>query len=501
MEENKVVETPELIITDRTKKKKVKPWMIFTAVFVIVIVVLIVVAISQLSSAVMGMGTPVEVKEAFRGSIAQTVDVSGTVASEETKTYFADVTAKVDTLAVAPGQFVKKGDVLLSYDTEDLEKMMQQTELETKISTYGADAAIIGINHAQQKAAEAATNYEDAKKYVAHYTECVGQASAMLEKATELSAQQASLASDIKNYEKALKSNPDDKATAKALKAAQKELEKVTKELAGYDVSQIKKALETCSEDLAEYKALLKEYELSKESDPAASLNVAQQAASKEMAQLSKKSVEEQLADAREGVKADFDGVVSEVTAVVGQTAAEGLQLFTIHNTDKLKVTLSVTKYDVQKLAVGQKAEITINATTYDGSVSKISRIASINASGAAVVDVEVHIDNPDESIILGMEAKVSVQTAEESDILVIPSASVNYSSEGIFCYVLADGVIEKRDIETGISDDENIQVLSGIKEGDKVVTNVTGTIEEGMAATEMSTATVTGDETEETEQ
>ncbi len=499
MEENKVVETPELIITDRTKKKKVKPWMIFTAAFVVLMVVLVIVGIIKFSSMMTGMGTPVEVKEAFRGSIAQTVATSGTVSSEETKTYFADVTAKVDTLAVAPGQFVKQGELLLTYDTEDLEKMMKQTELETKISTYGADAAIVGINSAQQKAAEAAINYEDAKKYVAHYTECVGQASALLEKATELSGQQAALAADIKKYEKALKSNPDDKETAKALKAAMKELEKVTKELAGYDINEIKKTLEVCSGDLAEYKALLKEYELSKEGDPAASLNVAQQAASKEMAQLSKKSVEEQLADAKEGVKADFDGVVSEVTAVVGQTATEGLQLFTVHNTDKLKVTLSVTKYDVQKLAVGQKAEITINGTTYEGSVSKISRIASVNASGAAVVDAEIHIDNPDDTIILGMEAKVSVQTAEAKDILMIPSASVNYSSDGIFCYVLADGVIEKRTIETGISDDEYIQVISGLKEGEKVVTNVTGTIEEGMPASEMNMAALTGEETEET--
>ena len=501
MEENKVVETPELIITDRTKKKKIKPWMIFTAVFVIAIVILIIVAISKLSSAMMGMGTPVEVTEALKGDIAQTVEVSGTVSSEETKTYFADVTAKVDTLTVTPGQFVKKGDLLLSYNTEDLEKMMKQTELETKISTYGADAAIVGINSAQQKAAEAATNYEDAKKYVAHYTECVGQASAMLEKATELSGQQAALAAEIKKYEKALQSNPNDKTSAKALKAAQKECQKVTKELEKYDVKEINATLEACSSDLAEYKALLKEYELTKEGDPTATLNIAQQSAMKESAQLSKKSVEEQLAAAKEGIKADFDGVVSEVTAVVGQTTAEGMQLFTVHNTNKLKVTLSVTKYDVQKLVVGQTAEIKINDKEYTGSVSKISRIASMSGSGASVVDVEIHIDNPDDSIILGMEAKVSIQTAEEKDILLIPGASVNYSSDGIFCYVLKDGVIEKRNIETGISDDEYIQILSGLDEGDKVVTNVTGTIEEGMPATEMNTAALMGGETEETEE
>lgn len=497
-EESTVVETIE---SKGKKKKKIKPWMIFTAVFVVVIVVLIIVAISKLSSAMIGMGTPVEVTEALKGNIAQTVEVSGTVESEEKKTYFADVTAKVDSISVSPGQSVKQGELLLTYNTEDLEKMMKQSELEAKISTYGADAAIVGINEAQKKAADAATNYEDAKKYVAHYTECVGQASALLEAATELSGKQSELAGQIQELEKALASNPDDRKSAKALKEARKEYEKVTKDLGNYNVNEIKATLESCSSDLAEYKALMKEYELSKEGDPTASLNIAQQSAMKESAQLSKKSVEEQLAAAKEGIKADFDGVVSEVAAVAGQTTAEGVQLFTVQNTNKLKVTLSVTKYDVQKLAVGQKAEITINEKDYMGSVSKISRIASVNSSGTAVVDVEIHIDNPDDSIILGMEAKVSVQTAEETGILVIPSVGVNYSSDGIFCYVLVDGMIEKREIETGISDEEYIQVLSGLSEGDKVVTSVTGTIEEGMPATEMNTAALMGGETEATEE
>lgn len=505
---NEVIKVDSNLLTDNKKdkkKKKVKPWVIFLIVFSIAIVALIIVAVVKLSSAMTGMGMPVEVSEALKGDIAQTVETSGTIASEETKVYFADVTAKVDQISVTQGQTVKKGDVLLSYDVTDLEKMLEQSELETKISTLGADAAIVGVNAAQKKASEAATNYEDAKKYVAHYTECVGQASAKLNEASELSTKQATLAAEIEKLGKAVQADAKDKASAKALKKAKKEYEEVTKKLKGYDVKQLQSTLEVCSSDLAEYKALLKEYEMTKEGDPSASLTIAQQAASKEAAQLSKKSVEEQLATAKEGVKAEFDGVVSEVTAVQGQTAAEGVQLFTIHNTEKVKVNLSVTKYDVQKLAVGQVAEIKINDKEYTGSVAKISRIASVNPSGASVVDVEIHIDNPDESVILGMEAKVSVQTAEEKDILLIPSVSVNYSSEGIFCYVLADGKIEKREIETGISDEEFIQVLSGVKEGEKVVTNVTGTIEEGMPATEMNKDAMMGtdaaEETEETEE
>ncbi len=484
----------QMVDTDKKKnKKKIKPWMVFTAIVAVGFLVLIGVMLKQLSGMSV-MGTPVETTEAQRGSISQTVDTSGTVVSEECKTYFADVTAKINEVSVAEGQSVKKGDLLISYDTSDLELAMKQSEIETKISTYGADAALIGINTSQQKAAEAATNYEDAKKYVAHYTECVGEASGRLQEATKLAEQQKTIALEIEGYTKTLEKDPGNKKTAKALKNAQKEYEKVSDKLKDYDVAEIQSSLEACSADLAEYKALLKEYEMTKEGDPAASVTKAQQAAVKESAQFAKDNVASQLALAQEGVKADFDGVVSEVAAVEGQTAAEGMQLFKVHNTNALKLALSVTKYDMQKLEIGQVADITINDNKYTGVVSNISRIAAVNASGTTVVSVDIHIDNPDEKIVLGMEGKVSIQTAEESDILMIPSSCVNYSNTGVFCYVVSDGVIEKREIEIGISDAEFMQVLSGLSEGDKVVTSVTGTIQEGMPAMAVDAASMTGE-------
>lgn len=490
MEENKTVAV--------SKNKKIKPWMIFTAAAVVLFVVLGVVMAVKMSEAMTGIGTPVEVTEAWKGSIAQTVDGSGTVSSEETRVYFADVSAEIESISAASGEYVKKGDVLLAYNTKNLEEQMKQAELEAKISTYGADAAIVGIDDAQKKASDASVNYEDAKKYIAHYTECVGQISSQLDEATELSGKQAELAKQMTAYTETLKADPGDKKTAKALKEVQKEYKKVTKELGNYDIKALEASLESCSADLAEYKALLKEYEMAKETDPAASLNKAQQAAVKESARFSEQSAKDRLDAASEGVKAEFDGVVSNVMAVQGQTVTEGMELFTIHNTGKLKVTFTVTKYDVQKLAEGQKAEIIINEKAYTGSVSRVSRIATANDSGAAVVEADIHIDNPDASIILGMEAKVSVQTAEESDVLIIPMSGMNYSSDGIFCYILADNVIEKRVIETGISDDEYVQVLSGLSEGDKVVTNVTGVIEEGMKATEINASASDSEEVTE---
>ena len=61
-------------------------------------------------------------------------------------------------------------------------------------------------------------------------------------------------------------------------------------------------------------------------------------------------------------------------------------------------------------------------------------------------------------------------------------SEVVNIGKEGSFCYVLENGVITKKDITTGISSDEYVEVLDGIKEGDEVIRDL-GSLEEGMQA------------------
>jgi RND family efflux transporter MFP subunit len=476
------------------RKRKLKAWHIVTILAGLCIAALVVISIINVVS--MPKGVSVSVARALKGNIVQTVDTSGPVESEESKTYFADVSAVIASLPVKAGQTVKAGELLVSYDTAELEKTLEQVQLETKINSLGADAAVIGIDSTQQKVAEAAQNYDEAEKYVAHYSDCVAQINAQLTEAAQLTEKQQKLTAQVQELSETLEKDPADKKTKKSLEKTKKELSKVTKSLDDYDVNALNSALEVCSGDLAEYKAQLEQYKAEKEAaDPAASTTKAQQAAVKESAQLGEQSAEEELAKAKEGVKADFDGIVSEVSAVEGQTITQGSPLFTIQNENALKVTLSLSKYDVEKISIGQKAKITINGKEYTGTVSAISRVATTNAAGSAVIAADVHIDDPDDTVILGLEAKVSIETAEEEGALLVPASSVNYASDGVFCYIVEDGKLARRQITTGISDDTYIQVLSGLEEGDAVVTSVTSELTEGLAVIPIEEDSMAGTE------
>ena len=97
------------------------------------------------------------------------------------------------------------------------------------------------------------------------------------------------------------------------------------------------------------------------------------------------------------------------------------------------------------------------------------------------MIMADVHIDNPDEAIVLGVEAKVAIETAQVNDAILVPLNSVNYASEGVFCYTVVDGKVKKQSVETGVSDDEHIQILSGLSVGDQVITNITSELQEDM--------------------
>lgn len=475
--ENQITENPVSVKKKKTKKKGKKKWFIIGGIAVVVMGFIVLSNMGNQNAAI-----PVSVTQALKGDITQTVESSGIVESEEEKVYFAEVSGKVSSLKVTLGGDVKAGENVVSYDLEDLETELKKTELEAKANNYGIDATVATLNESQRKSSEAATKYDEAVQYVAHYNECVGQINSQLAKASELSSQSATLQTEIAELEKTLTEKPDSEKTKKKLTEKKSELKKVNKELEKYNVTELQSALEVCSGDLAEYKALKEQYEAAKEADPSIGSQKAQQSALKEVSKITTEQAQKNFQKAQEGVTADFNGIVSSVDVTEGQTVTEGTPLFTLKNSEKVKATISVSKYDLEKIAIGQKAKITINGSEYDGTLSVINKIAQANQSGTPMVNVDIHIENPDDNIYLGVEAKVSLETAKKEKTLLIPVECVNSDTNGDFCWAVADGVVIRKDIETGISSDLYIEVLSGLEEGEQVVTDMTAALEEGMS-------------------
>ena len=250
------------------------------------------------------------------------------------------------------------------------------------------------------------------------------------------------------------------------------------------DTSALEAELEKASNTLAELQSRLSSQQAVAESDPSAvtAEEKEKMEITNNLSELDQMSAQELVEAAKKGIKADFNGVITKVSVVEGATTALGTELFTLQNTDKVDVNVNVSKYDYDKVKEGQSAEITLAGKTYEGEVTNISHIATQNEKGASLISADVRIKNPDEDIFFGVDAKVTIHAEEADDVVVLPAEVVNIGKTGSFCYVIENGVITKKDITTGISSDEYVEVLDGIQEGDEVIRDL-GSLEEGMQA------------------
>ena len=159
-------------------------------------------------------------------------------------------------------------------------------------------------------------------------------------------------------------------------------------------------------------------------------------------------------------------------------TFQEGTALATIADMGDLLFKGTVDEIDVGKLTAGVEARLKIGALPSAEVTGRLSRIApqAREEDGARLFDVEIELD-PVSDIVLraGYSANADLVIREKTDILLVPERLIIFEEDGAKTYVEIPGQgpeaePEKIAIETGLSDGLNIEVISGLDEGDQVV-------------------------------
>ena len=170
---------------------------------------------------------------------------------------------------------------------------------------------------------------------------------------------------------------------------------------------------------------------------------------------------------------------VNEGDPIVPLTSYQpGTEMATIADMRDLIFKGTVDEIDVGKLSVGMPTRIKVGALPTDVVTGKVSRIApqAQQKEGATLFDVEIELD-PGQKITLraGYSANADVIIREKKDVLVVPERLVTFEDGGKKTSVeVATGdpkaQPKKVDVKTGVSDGLNIEIVSGLKKGEKVV-------------------------------
>lgn len=491
----------------RRKKKKVGKWIVLGVIAVIVIGW---IALNSMSGGV----APEIVTSATvsSGQVIATIGTSGVVKSETSRTYYADISLKVSAVNVKAGDIVSAGDRLIEFDEDDI--MLAISE-----ATMSFDADNSSYLARVQSNQEHRATYNQAVADVANYEAMIetqeqyidglkdGIAAERQERQeailyeseslniTNLSYQReisklqgqmdAGNANDIRDqinyYEKEIMSNN--------MRLQQLQTESTL--LQDFEAADNKdELLEIAQKDLADMEEALARARTERDTAENAILNnneVASLNTGNELLNLQTADKLQRLEAALDGITAEFDGVVTSVSVTEGARVGEGTLLITVESSEDLVVRFGASKYDLEDLAVGQPAVVTITGNEYEGEVTHIDHMATTNESGSSMVMAEVTILNPDERVYLGVDGKVKITTATEENALLVPVEAVNTDRTGDFCYVIEDGIARVRYVTTGISSSTEIQILEGLQEGEEVVTTISGTLSDGVPVVVMN--------------
>ncbi|MBC8471824.1 MAG: efflux RND transporter periplasmic adaptor subunit [Planctomycetes bacterium] len=161
-----------------------------------------------------------------------------------------------------------------------------------------------------------------------------------------------------------------------------------------------------------------------------------------------------------------------------GAEIPEGYKIITIPDASKMKVEVKIHETWIDKIEPNQPAKISIAAfpnEVFTGKVLKKAPLADPDRwmnPDLKVYATDVSIDGTNDSIKTGMSGKVEILIDELDDVLYVPIQSVVTVDEKELCYVKAGGREEKREVETGLFNDDFVEIKSGLNEGEKVLLN-----------------------------
>lgn len=473
------------------KKKKKTKWIVAGGIVVVLVGTVVVNSIAS-----SGKAMPVTTIKSTLETIDSTIDTSGNVKSELTRTYYSMANTYVEDMEVAVGEIVKKGEQLMTYDVEWLESASKQRILQGQASSFDYKGTAQENSKFQNQLAQAVTDIQNYQALMANYKQYITDleesiSDEVVKKRADYNNQLYSLQHSANTYSHQLSLSGTSRETADNIQHLlsdnaneQSRIQKELSALSDYKTKDNREdVLTQAKNDYSDIEIAYNEARSKQAGAEGAIQNgnkLKAAALNSEATQAAGKDAIKILEEAQRGVVADFSGVITEVSVAEGTPINDGLKLLTLESNEDVKVEISASKYDLEKLELGQKADVTVGGESYQGTVSKISQVALPNESGTPMVKVDVHIDNPDDKIYLGLEGKVSIHTVKVVDVVAVPVEAVNADSQGDFCYVVENGIVVRKPVTLGITSDIFVEVVEGLKEGADILVSLPAGIIEG---------------------
>lgn len=390
---------------------------------------------SQIPSMYNNKNKTVDIAKVTVGDITKSVSGQGPIKTSEIKSIKTPVTCEVEKINVKSGSLVKKGDILYSLDEEELAKEYEKAKrtLKTKLKELGNTSPSYDyIKVKSPKAGKIAEVNLKKNKSI----------SKLLESSDNLIV--------IKDSDgNVINLNIPEDGVISYIKSSVKVKSKVKK---GSSLFTVKIPSE-------QYDDSLKEVE-----------------EAKTYVKLLEKYIQEPH------IYAQIDGIVNETQDVEGKASEKGTDVLSVQTQNGYKINIKITQAELEGIFLGQEAEVSFkDGDKLNGTVNHINYIAKDDGN----YEISIVINNLEESnysIYPGMKGKVTVFLEKKENVLRVPVEALKKDIKGDYVMIYtgesddisdlsaAEIPMEKRYIERGMTNSMYAEIVSGVRQGEKVV-------------------------------
>lgn len=171
-------------------------------------------------------------------------------------------------------------------------------------------------------------------------------------------------------------------------------------------------------------------------------------------------------------VKAPFRALVKERQVSPGQFVRTNTPLFVLVKTDPIRLRIEVPERMAPWIKLNQVVDVSLEAFEGRKFIGKIWRISPTVDQSKRTFVAEAIIDNKAGELKAGSYAKAHVPTSKNERIIVVPQRAVYYVLGSNKAFVVKDGVIDARDVKLGDRVDQDVEILEGLAEGERVATS-----------------------------
>jgi len=180
------------------------------------------------------------------------------------------------------------------------------------------------------------------------------------------------------------------------------------------------------------------------------------------------------LAKRKSYLSSPIAGVVAQVTIQPGETLSSQSQTPAITVVDENSFHFEVYAEDVEALKIknGMRTRISLDAlpdTDIQGTVSFVSRLATIDSNDLSTYKVIIEIDNLEEDLLDGMFGEVAIISKESTDVVKIPNEAVKRENNQAIVYVIENDQLTKTNVTLGFTNGKEVEVISGLDAGQTI--------------------------------